>query len=216
MSWLQKRPQLSNPTLFFNLKNESTKLIVGLGNIGKEYVGTRHNIGFDCLEDFKSKYEEFDTHWLEKKELNTLLSSGIINSTKVILIKPTTLMNNSGISVNAVSKYYKINPENILVVHDELDIEFGYIRTKVGGSSAGHNGVQSIIEHLKTENFSRLRIGIQNKQADKMSASDFVLAKFNEEEVDKLGPLKKECSSVISEFIFGSGPIITETRNFLL
>ena len=216
MSWLQKRPQVSNPTLFFNANNESTKLIVGLGNIGDDYRQTRHNIGFQCLDNFILNYEEFNQTWTLKKDLNGLISTGLINNKKCILLKPTTMMNNSGLAVRLVSSYYKILPENIIIIHDELDLPFGRIKTQSGGRDAGHNGIKSITDNIKTENYNRVRIGIQNELSDKTDTSDFVLANFSKSEMQHIPNLFKEVSSIISEFIFGIGPLPTENRNFIV
>ncbi|MCL5112951.1 MAG: aminoacyl-tRNA hydrolase [Patescibacteria group bacterium] len=216
MSWLQKRPQVSSPTLFFNLKNETTKLIVGLGNDGDDYKNNRHNIGFLCLDNFVLDYEEINQNWINKKDLNGLITSGTINNTKCILLKPTTMMNNSGLAVRQVSNYYKIIPENILIIHDELDLPFGKIKTQFGGGDAGHNGLKSITENLKTNQYNRIRIGIWNELSDKTDTATFVLSNFNKSEIKLIPNLKKEVSSIVSEYIFGSGSIITETRNFII
>src|SRR5579864_8169679 len=142
MPFLQKKPQVSSSLPLYTLGLQKTTLIVGLGNVGQQYIGTRHNIGFHCLEAF-AKATEFPD-WIEKKDLKGQLTSQTLGDRRVILMKPTTMMNLSGEAVQATANFYKIAPQDIVVVHDELDIDFGQIRTRVGGSDAGHNGVKSI------------------------------------------------------------------------
>jgi peptidyl-tRNA hydrolase, PTH1 family len=208
MALFQKKPVTSTSAPLYSLGLNKNLLIVGLGNIGKEYDETRHNIGFQCVDEF-AKNQEFDA-WVEKKDLKCLLTSKNIGDTRVILIKPTTFMNKSGEAVQATSHFYKIPPENILVVHDELDIPFGQIRTRKGGSDAGNNGIKSTIQHIG-DSFGRLRIGI--KAPTKMQAPDFVLAKFSEEEKVQLTALKKEVVSMLTEYIYGD-TLVAETRSF--
>jgi PTH1 family peptidyl-tRNA hydrolase len=213
MSWLQKRPQVSNPTMFYTVGLNKTVLLVGLGNPGNEYDLTRHNVGFACLDSFVLKQEEMGD-WVEKKNQKCFMSEGRFGDTKVYAIKPTTFMNNSGDAVQAVTSFYKISPEHIAVIHDELDIDFGQIRLRMGGSSAGHNGIKSITEHL-SEGFGRIRVGIGPKKPAKMDAADFVLQKFSKTEQEQLGNLAQESSAILSEFVFNN-TLPQETRSFLV
>lgn len=210
MGLFQKKPDTSTSAPLYTLGLNKNLLIVGLGNVGQEFEGTRHNIGFVCVDELASN-QEFDP-WVEKKDLKCLLTMKNIGNTRVILIKPTTFMNNSGEAVQAASHFYKIPPGNILIVHDELDIPFGQIRTRIGGSDAGNKGISSTIQHIG-ENFGRMRIGI--KAPTKMKASDFVLAKFSEKEQENLPALKKEAVSMLTEYIYGEG-LNAETRSFLI
>jgi PTH1 family peptidyl-tRNA hydrolase len=146
MAFFQKRPQLGDSIQYYTLGQNKTVLIVGLGNLGSEYDGTRHNVGFEVADRFAAE-QELPT-WVEKKDLKCYLTSGQIGETKVFVIKPTTLMNLSGEAVQAVMHFYKIGPDQTVVVHDELDIPFGQIRTRTGGSSAGHNGIKSVTQHI--------------------------------------------------------------------
>ncbi len=199
--------------LNFSLKNKKTILVAGLGNIGKDYSATRHNIGFDCLDAFKETQSEFEP-WQEKKSLFCNLSSGTFGTTKVLLIKPTTFMNESGKSVQAVMAYYKIPTSNVVVVHDDLDIAFGQIKTKTGGGSAGHNGIKSITSHIG-EAYGRVRVGIMGKKPEQIDTSDYVLAKFSILEQKDISKLTREVSSILIELIY-RGELYPETRNFLL
>lgn len=190
-----------------------TLLVVGLGNIGKEYDGTRHNIGFAAVDDFVRRTEGF-TDWVEKKDLKCLQTSARVGDNRVIAIKPTTMMNLSGEAVQAVAHFYKIPLEHIVVVHDELDVDFGQIRTRIGGSAAGNNGIKSIIQHMGEE-FGRIRIGIGPKKPAKMDSADFVLASFSTKEKAELAGLKREASAILSEYVYG-GSLPHETRSFII
>ncbi len=211
MGLFQKKPQVSSSAPLYTLGLQKNLIIVGLGNPGKEYDGTRHNIGFTTVDALASKLE-FPA-WVEKKDLKCLITFQTINDTRAILVKPTTFMNLSGEAVQAVAHFYKIQEESIIVVHDELDIPFGQIRLRRGGSAAGHNGVKSLIEHLG-ENFGRVRIGIQNDIAAKADSKDFVLGKFTKEEQEHLPELLRETNAILSEYIHGQ-PVTAETRTFL-
>ncbi len=167
-----------------------TKLIVGLGNIGKDYEGTRHNIGFAFLDFLEGK----------------------LDTKKFMPLKPTTFVNKSGEDVKKAKNKYKIKAENIIIVHDDLDIEFGNVKLSFAKDSGGHRGVQSIIDHLKTNKFWRLRLGTANRKlkvarhqknlkAKKEAVGDFVLSKFTPNEREKLKQIFKQafeklCSNI--------------------
>ena len=213
MAWLQKKPQVSDSIQFYSMGLNKTKLVVGLGNPGKQYDGTRHNIGFDAVTAFVSSDSSFDP-WIVKKDLKCMFTSSRMGDTKVMVVKPTTFMNLSGEAVQAVMSFYKIAAEQTLVIHDELDVDFGQIRLRIGGSSAGHNGLKSIIGQAG-ENFGRARIGIGPKIPAEIDSADFVLQRFTDKEVADLKNLFRESNSIISEFIYGN-QLPTETRSFLV
>lgn len=213
MAWLQKRPQVSNPSMFYTVGLNKTVLLVGLGNPGGKYELTRHNVGFMCIDRFVSHTDEME-EWIEKKDLKCLLSSGRIGDTRVIAVKPTTFMNLSGEAVQAAAHFYKIDAAHITVIHDELDINFGQIRLRAGGSSAGHNGIKSVTQHLG-ENYGRIRVGVGPKQPESIKSEDFVLQKFSAEEQGQLPNLTREVSAVLSEVIYG-GELPHETRTFIV
>lgn len=196
----------------YNTVHDRVVLIVGLGNIGKEYVGTRHNIGFACVEEFAEQHS-FPA-WIEKKDWRCQITERVESGTKVLLLKPTTYMNESGQAVMAVQKYFKITNADTVVVHDELDIDFGQIRARVGGGSAGNNGIKSLIQHCG-EDFNRIRIGVRNEHLANNDSADFVLAKFNKEEQASLPELYREVSALLSEYT-ASHELPHDTRNFLL
>lgn len=161
-------------------------LIVGLGNVGKKYDGTRHNIGFTVVDALRVQHEL--PEWQEKPKFKALISEDFVGGKKVILAKPTTLMNNSGEAVRALKDFYKLKNTDIIVVHDELDLPFGTIKQKQGGGSAGNNGIKSLISHIG-DDFNRVRVGIKNEQLDTIDSADFVLAKFNSEEKKQLSDI---------------------------
>jgi len=212
MALFQKQVPPSDSTQYYTLGQNKTVLIVGLGNPGTEYEQTRHNVGFACLDAF-AKTNNLD-QWIDKKDLKCMMTSGQLGETRVILCKPTTFMNLSGEAVQAIAHFYKIPPDNIVAVYDEIDIPFGQIRTRVGGSSAGHNGVKSLIQHAGG-GFGRIRIGIGPKEPEQMDSADFVLAKFSSEQQAQLKNLTQETNAILSEYAY-SGQLSHETRSFIV
>jgi PTH1 family peptidyl-tRNA hydrolase len=212
MAFFQKRPQIGDSIQLYTLGQNKAVLIVGLGNMGKEYEDTRHNVGFAAINRFVSDHDF--PGWIEKKDLKCHLTNNQLGETKVYVIKPTTFMNLSGEAVQAVANFYKISPDKIIVVHDELDVPFGQIRTRIGGGAAGHNGIKSIIQHMG-EQYGRVRIGIGPKLHDKQDSADFVLAKFSSEQQAQMKNLTREVSAILSESIYG-GQLPHETRTFIV
>jgi len=214
MALFQRRPQSSDPKTFYTVGLNKNVLIVGLGNPGKKYDLTRHNAGFICLDNFVAKTDAM-TDWIDKKNMKCLMSEGRLGSTRVIAIKPTTFMNLSGEAVQAVMNFYKIHLDQTLVVHDELDIDFGQIRLRRGGSSAGHNGIKSVTQHIG-EDYGRVRVGIGPKRPAEITAEDFVLQRFSAREQEQLSNMAREASAVIGEYIYGDQQLPHETRNFII
>lgn len=175
------------------------KLVIGLGNPGQEYNYTRHNVGFMVIDQFvqQSSLGEFRD---KSKLKSACVEQNLGDSEKIIFTKPTSFMNLSGESVLAVKQFYKIENKNILVIHDELDIPFGTIKTKYSGGSAGHNGVESIIATIGND-FYRIRVGISNEIVDSRDASDFVLSRFTEVEEENLHTIIAESCKLIENFI---------------
>ncbi len=153
------------------------KLIVGLGNPGKQYEHTRHNIGFEVIDALSSKF----TIPLNQSKFKGLYGIGFHSGEKVILLKPLTYMNLSGESIRAVMDYYDVDIEDLLVIYDDLDLPVGKIRLRQKGSPGGHNGIKSTVAHLGTQQFNRIRIGIDRPQAG-MSVPDYVLGRFHPDE----------------------------------
>lgn len=175
--------------------DNNMKLIVGLGNPGKEYENTRHNIGFIFLDYFA------DVHKIsiDKEKYNGLYVQTIINNEKVILLKPLSYMNLSGEVVKKYVDYFKINIDDILIINDDLDMVFGKIRLRPDGSSGGHNGLKNIALHLGTEKFKRLKVGISNDKS--IDTKDYVLGKFTKEENKIINNLKEEISNILYDYI---------------
>ena len=156
-------------------------LVVGLGNPGDEYAKTRHNIGFMAADEIHSRYN-FSPF---KAKFDGLLAEGKIGTEKVLLLKPQTFMNLSGNSVIKVVTFYKIPPENIIVLHDDKDLALGKLKAKLGGSAGGHNGLKNIDSHIG-QKYNRIRIGVGSPKDYNMDTVSFVLSKFSKEDMSKL------------------------------
>lgn len=170
------------------------KLVVGLGNKGREYENTRHNMGFMLIDRYL-QYKNITDKFKEK--FNAIYIETTINNEKVIFIKPMTYMNNSGIAVRAFVDFYKLNSEDVLVISDDLDLDLGKFRLRRNGSSGGHNGLKSIISHLGTDNFKRLRIGISN---DKDDVINYVLSKFSKKELNEIDTMFDTLVDVLDDY----------------
>jgi PTH1 family peptidyl-tRNA hydrolase len=208
MALFQRKPQVGSSAPLYSIGAHKTILIIGLGNPGKEYAGTRHNIGFEILDEF-AKANDFPA-WLTKKDLKCELAVQNLGENRVVLCKPASFMNNSGEAAQAVQRFYRVYNQNTLAVYDELAIPFGSLRTRLGGSDAGHNGVKSLIQHIG-EDFDRLRVGVGSKIAEKAEAADYVLGKFTKKEQGDLPLVVRESTALITEYIF-SGQLPHETR----
>jgi PTH1 family peptidyl-tRNA hydrolase len=207
----QKKPDTTSSAPLYSIGANRNVLIIGLGNTGREYENTRHNIGFAVLDDFASR-NDFPA-WIDKKDLKCHFSSLQMGQAKVILCKPTTFMNNSGEAAQAAQHFYRIYNPDTVAVYDELAIKFGQIRARVGGADAGHNGVKSLIQYIG-DDFGRLRIGVGNEIAEKADAANFVLGKFTKEEQANLTAIIKEAGVMLTEYIY-SGQLPHETRTAL-
>ncbi len=211
MALFQNRPQVSDPISYTTFGMNKSILFVGLGNPGEEYAHTRHNAGFMCIDEFARK-NHFDP-WISKKDLKCELAQANLGETKVILCKPQTFMNLSGEAVQAVQHFYKLHNQITVVVHDELDITFGQVRMRVGGSAAGNNGVKSVSQHIG-EDYGRVRVGIGPKQPEQMDTADFVLQNFSKDQQANLSAMAREVCAILSEYAYGS-LVTPETRSFL-
>ena len=149
------------------------KLIVGLGNPGTKYAGTRHNVGFSVIVGLADKYNIE----LSEKKHKAIYGRGMIEGEKVILAMPQTFMNLSGESVRELVDYYKCDPSDVIVAYDDIDLAVGKLRIREKGSAGGHNGMKNIISHLGTQEFVRVRVGI-GKKPDRMDLADSVLSRF--------------------------------------
>ncbi len=168
------------------------KLIVGLGNPEKKYEKTRHNIGFRVIDNYLG-----NVYW--QNEFYGWFAELRINNERIFFLKPKTFMNASGLAVSEIVNYFKIDMDDILVIQDDFDIDFGKYKLKRNSSSGGHNGINSIITALGTNAFSRLKIGIRREK--RLKALEFVLGKLTDEEIAKLEEMQPIFNEIIDSFI---------------
>lgn len=183
------------------------KLIVGLGNHGREYDNTRHNIGFIVLDNYCQKNNlEFNN-----QKFNGLYVQTIIDNEKVLLLKPQKYMNLSGEVVRDFVNYFKIDIQDILIINDDLDINLGKFKLKTKGSSGGHNGLKNIQENLGTDSYKRLKIGISNNKL--IQTKDYVLGKFSSDDLCLLKPVIEKTELIIKDFIHNSFDLLMTKYN---
>ncbi len=186
-----------------------TILIAGLGNPGKEYAKTRHNAGFVFADYFRKENRENFSDWAMNKKLKAEISLGKLAGKKIILLKPQTFMNLSGEAIAAALKYFKISirsirgetSNNLIVVHDEIDLPLGTFRISRDSSSAGHKGAQNVIDALGTKNFARLRIGVNSRTDKRISTEKYVLGKFTATELKIIMKTLEESAKELSKKI---------------
>lgn len=173
-------------------------LIAGLGNPTREYAGTRHNIGYDTITRLCDDYRIS----LDMKKHKGLCGKGVIHGEKVILIQPLTYMNLSGDCIKEAADYYKIDPQHIIIIYDDISLPPGRLRVRAKGSAGGHNGMKSIIARLGTEEFTRIRIGIGEKPSG-WDLADYVLGHFSKEELplmrEAVGNAARACDMIMQE-----------------
>lgn len=188
------------------------KLIVGLGNIGKQYQTTRHNLGFDVVEmlaiTFGHQPSEFKKH--SKAQADVL---DLKQSHGCILVKPTTMMNLSGQAVGELVRFYKIDPADVWLVYDDVDLPFGQMRVRIGGGSAGHNGVKSVIDHIG-DGFWRIRLGISNQYLATTPTDGFVLNPFMADEAAKVPSILRQTADYLEDALL-DGQIVDHTQNLI-
>jgi peptidyl-tRNA hydrolase, PTH1 family len=179
----------------------SPKLIVGLGNPGPRYAKNRHNIGFQCIDLLAQRHAIS----IGRQQHRSLTGDGWIQKegkrAKVLLVKPLTFMNASGQAVAPLANYYAVEPDDIIVVHDDLDLESGKLRLRVGGSSGGQNGIKSIIRSLGDESFHRVKIGI-GRPDGRMDPAAYVLQDFSTAEEELFGPLRSRVCDALECWLF--------------
>jgi peptidyl-tRNA hydrolase, PTH1 family len=173
------------------------KLIVGLGNPEDKYQGTRHNLGFDLLEHFREKLNL--GQWSLEKKFKAEIIKANLDGQEVILARPETYMNNSGQAVALLKNYFKVAPEDIIIIHDDLDLKLGQIKIRLGGAAGGHHGVESVMEGLSTDKFLRIRLGIGNLRTTSsehkeihVSVENYVLEPFLRQEKPKVKHMLKQ------------------------
>ena len=174
-------------------------IIAGLGNIGKQYEKTRHNIGFLAIDYIAERAGVK----IDRVKFHSTVAEAQIGGARVLLMKPTTLMNNSGVAVGEAAAFYKIPPERVLILHDEISFDPGVIRIRRKGSAGGHNGLKSIIAHLSSDEFPRVKIGVGKKPSPEYDLVDFVLGKFPEADLKAISERFADISAAAEDIIGG-------------
>ncbi|MCD0783864.1 aminoacyl-tRNA hydrolase [Staphylococcus aureus] len=172
------------------------KCIVGLGNIGKRFELTRHNIGFEVVDYILEK----NNFSLDKQKFKGAYTIERMNGDKVLFIEPMTMMNLSGEAVAPIMDYYNVNPEDLIVLYDDLDLEQGQVRLRQKGSAGGHNGMKSIIKMLGTDQFKRIRIGV-GRPTNGMTVPDYVLQRFSNDEMVTMEKVIEHAARAIEKFV---------------
>lgn len=179
------------------------KLIIGLGNPGEQYNGTRHNLGFALLDQYLRRHHDItqkENFWTSEKKFK----SQVAKLADLIFVKPQTYMNKSGLAVSLLAHYYQVPPEDIIIIHDDMDIPLGHLKIRQGGAAAGHHGVESIIQALSSDKFIRIRLGIGTLKAlagerkiNSFNAEHFVLESFTPKESTTVKHLLKKATKAL-------------------
>lgn len=172
------------------------KLIIGLGNPGQKYLMTRHNIGFRCIDALAYAFQSPPF----KKEHKAEVTKIRVNTTQIIIAKPQTFMNLSGESVQSLMKYYDVATEDLLVIHDEVDLPFGQLKVQSSRGHGGNNGIRSIHQHLGTNEYGRIRFGVGRPPNPRMDVADYVLQNFNTQEEAELTDYLNTVNDAVEEF----------------
>ena len=180
-------------------KPQAGWLIAGLGNPGKQYERTRHNVGWWALDELASRYKISVT----RARFNALCGSGVIAGEKVLLLKPTTFMNSSGDAIAAAAKYYKLPPERIIIICDDISLKPGHLRIREKGSAGGHNGLRSIISCLNSEDFIRIKVGIGDRPSRDSDLADWVLAAPSSADRELIDPKIKAAADAVELIVKG-------------
>lgn len=189
---------------------DSTFLVVGLGNPGPTYDATRHNVGFWAVADLADRYGSgFSLNSRQRAEVATVTLRGE-RPIKLVLVKPTTYMNDSGTAVRAIAAFHKITPDRVIAIHDELDLDPGRLRVKLGGGDNGHNGLKSMRAHLGTGDFYRVRVGI-GRPPGRQSAADYVLAKLKPSDLEGMRVDAAVAADAV-EHLVAEGLVATQNR----
>lgn len=177
-----------------------THIVIGLGNIGKQYEKTRHNIGFLAIDYIAEKWGAK----IDRLKFNATIGEASVGEKRILLMKPTTFMNNSGVAAKEAADFYKIPPENVIILHDEISFDPGVIRIRRKGSAGGHNGLKSLIAHLGSEDFPRIKIGVGKKPTPEYDLVDFVLGKFPEKDLEAIESRFSDIEAAVKDIINGN------------
>jgi PTH1 family peptidyl-tRNA hydrolase len=172
-------------------------IIAGLGNPGKKYVGTRHNMGFEALDAVAAKYS-ID---IKKSKFNALYGEGLIEGERVALVKPQTFMNLSGEAIREFVQWYKVDSSKVIIIYDDISLPVGKMRIRAKGSAGGHNGMKSIIYQLNSDDFPRIKIGIGSPEHEDYDLADYVLGRFTRDEVKTLVSMAINTADAVGEII---------------
>lgn len=176
-----------------------THIVVGLGNVGQEYDKTRHNAGFMAIDEFAKKHGAK----IDRAKFHALVTEADVAGKRVLLMKPTTFMNNSGVAIAEAASFYKIPADRVIVLHDEISFDPGVIRIRRKGSAGGHNGLKSIIAHLGSDEFPRIKIGVGKKPSPDYDLVDFVLGRFSQADLETLANKSADISAAIELMLDG-------------
>jgi len=207
----RKQTSFDTTTPYYTIGASETVLIVGLGNPGKKYAANRHNVGFMVLDKYQTTHDF--SGWSIKKDLKAMVATGQVGTTRVILAKPTTFMNNSGDAIQAIQQFYRVYNNETVVVYDELDVDYGTIRTRIGGGSAGHNGIKSLSNQLG-EDYGRIRVGIGPKKPSQVDSADFVLQDFGKSQQKTVHKVINQACSLLDERTVG--PLTEHTISVIM
>ena len=174
-------------------------IIAGLGNIGKQYERTRHNAGFLAIDYIADKLGVK----IDRVKFHSTVAEASVCGVRVLLMKPTTLMNNSGVAIGEAAAFYKIPPERVLVLHDEISFDPGVIRIRRKGSAGGHNGLKSIIAHLSSDEFPRVKIGVGKKPTPEYDLVDWVLGRFSDADITALSARFADIYAAATDIVSG-------------
>lgn len=175
-------------------------MIVGLGNPGKQYESTRHNAGFICLDLLAEKYSIS----VKKLKFKSLLGEGRIEGKRCLLLKPQTFMNLSGEAVRDAAEFYKIPPENIIVIYDDISLDPGKLRIRRKGSDGGHNGMKNILYHLKSDGFPRIKVGVGAKPNPEYDLADWVISRFTSNEAKLIKQAAEKAVGAVEYMVCGN------------
>ncbi len=187
--------------MFFQKKAPVSWLIVGLGNPGGKYEGTRHNVGFMVADELGER----GRFPIQRLKYHALTGAATIGGQGVLVMKPTTYMNLSGEAVGEAARFYKLTPDRVLVISDDVDLPLGKLRIRTGGSAGGHNGLKSIIQHLGSDQFPRLKVGVGGKPHPDYDMADWVLGKFQGEDKKVMDETVKRAADAV-ECLLRDGP----------
>lgn len=177
-----------------------TYIVAGLGNIGKQYEKTRHNAGFLAIDYIAEKCGVR----IDRVKFHSTVAEASLGGARVLLMKPTTLMNNSGVAIGEAASFYKIPPERVIVLHDEISFDAGVIRIRRKGSAGGHNGLKSIIAHLPGEDFPRIKIGVGKKPSPEYDLADWVLSRLPEPDQKAIAERFADINAAVEDIIRGN------------